>query len=130
MKQWLHNVRASDDSTKTFWHYTLTIGAMVAIIGIWVGVVGVDLPSVPLSKSQLALAARIKERTPEPPSIIATIGTGAKTIASNLSNRFSEGLATLSEQIFGHGPVITVSDAERNFILNGMEPIPKGELAK
>lgn len=122
----LAHIRASDDTTKTIWLYGLTTLCALVVIGLWVAYERATLPMV----NRPANVPLVQQAPALTPGIAETLRVGFTTITASLGNRFSKGLALIQDAFLGNGNIITVSDNDRNFILEGLPPAEKGKLPK
>ena len=124
----ISDIRASDETTKTIWLYTLTTAISLAVIGLWIGYEQFALPIVaaPIGVPQLAAAT-----TPsQAPGVTETFRVGANAVANSLSARFTRGLALLKTTFLGDGNTMNISGADRNFIPENLPSLEKGQLPR
>lgn len=124
----ISDIRASDDTTKSFWLYGLTTVFSLVVIGLWMSFAQYSLPTVapPVGGPQLAANTNASAA----PSITETFRIGADVVTKSLSARFTRGLALIKTSLLGTGNKISVSDSDRNFIPEGLPPTEKGRLPK
>lgn len=121
LKDWLEDIRNSDDATKKFWLFTLTSVSMAVVVGLWAGYVTVATPGVLSNK-------KVTVKNYQEPGATEIFGQGFTTVKSALGSSLSRGIALVKDTVFKKENTISISNKDRNFLLEGIDAAVKRNL--
>lgn len=113
MKKLIKKIQRADDPTKKMWLFVLSGAVTIIVVAAWIFYMKLSIPS-----ASDAAKAQTQQPTAEKPESDSakTLMTGLKVVADKLKN-----LANLKNNF-------TVSNMERNFLVENLKPVPKTEL--
>ncbi len=117
LKDWLEDIRNSDEVIKKFWLFTLTSVSMAIVVALWAGYITASTPGV-VSNEKIA----VKRQEPGATEIF---GEGFEAVKSAFGSSLSRGIALVKDTVFKKENTISISNKDRNFVLGDIENLPK-----
>ena len=126
LKNWIEQVRYSDQGTKKFWHVVVSGIAMVVVISLWIVYMDASVYKLTHTDEPQSIAAA---QIPSQPSVFQTLKNGTAIAIESMG----EGLNSLiakGKRILRTTSSVTVQTSNLHFILKGIDPVPPKQFPK
>ncbi len=120
ISEFFRKIRSSSESVRRRWLIVFTSGSIVAVIGLWL--IYMNALVEPVIQRETVVMASAEEA-----GVADTFAAGIKTIARGGAALVGGALESLRE-VINASRTVTVDRAERNFIIEDLEPIPETQL--
>ena len=118
IQSFIHRIQAGDEQTKRVWLVALSGVSMIVVIAFWLVYMNLTVVTVAPSQSDTAIA--IENSRTSAPGFFAIFGAGAKIIYDKVAEIISAKVSAKNN--------IVIENPERNFVLEGLAPIPPTKL--